>query len=209
MLITETFESIQGEGPFIGIPMMFVRTNRCNLRCTWCDSVYTFSGGQEYPVEYVLGQVNESKREWICFTGGEPMIQRDALTFIHGVKDMGKRLLLETGGSISLEEVVKIDNTVVDMDIKTPSSGEEKSLLKENLAYLRPSDYIKFVISDQKDFDYAISFINDLETELQAVIQPAWGNSMKDLTEKVLDSGIKARVLPQLHKIIWGEKRGV
>lgn len=209
VLITETFESIQGEGPMIGMPMMFVRTNRCNLRCTWCDSTYTFSGGHEYPVEYLLSKVSDSSRNWVCFTGGEPLIQRDAITFIQGVVDSGKKVLLETGGSISIGEVVRIENTVIDMDIKTPSSGEEKSLLMENIELLRPTDYIKFVIADDRDFDYALAFLSTINRDIQAVMQPAWGSSLKDLTEKAMKLELNVRILPQLHKIIWGEIPGV
>lgn len=207
--ITEIFESIQGEGPLIGIPMLFVRTNRCNLRCKWCDSEYTFAGGTDYLLEYLLAKVEESSREWVCFTGGEPLIQRDALDFVKGVVGLGKRVLIETGGSISVEEYVKIENTVIDMDIKTPSSMEENSLHRENIQLLRESDYIKFVISDEKDFQYAIDFVKSMERKLQVVFQPAWGASLKDLAERTLKSGVDARVLTQLHKVIWGEVPGV
>lgn len=209
MQITEIFESIQGEGPLIGMPMLFVRTNRCNLRCKWCDSEYTFSGGTDYLLEYLLSKVEESKREWVCFTGGEPLIQRDALEFVKSVVGMGKKVLIETGGSISIEEYVKIENTVIDMDIKTPSSMEQNSLHRENLSLLRDTDYIKFVISDENDFQYAVDFVRSMDRKLQVVFQPAWGGSLKGLAEKTLRSGVDARVLTQLHKVIWGEMPGV
>lgn len=209
MLITETFESIQGEGPLIGVPMMFVRTNRCNLRCIWCDSEYTFKGGREMPVELLLAQVSESSSAWVCFTGGEPLLQRDAEQFVRGVVEEGRKVLIETGGSLPVDSFVKIDNTVIDMDIKTPSSGEEKSLHRPNLDILRETDYIKFVISDEKDFEYAVDFIGGLGRKLQVVFQPAWGADLKDLVEKVLKLKLDVRVLPQLHKMIWGEIPGV
>ncbi len=209
MLITEIFESIQGEGSLIGIPMQFVRTNRCNLRCKWCDSEYTFSGGTEYILEYLFSKVEESQRNWVCFTGGEPLIQRDALDFVKGVVNMGKNVLIETGGSIPVDDYVKIENTVIDMDIKTPSSEEQDTLHKENLKVLRDTDYIKFVIADDRDFSYAVNFVRNLERKMQVVFQPAWGESLRALTEKTLQEGIDVRVLPQLHKLIWGEVPGV
>lgn len=209
MLITETFESIQGEGPYMGVPMMFVRTNRCNLRCKWCDSTYTFSGGRELMLEILLSKVHESSSEWVCFTGGEPLLQRDSPDFVKGVVSMGKHVLIETGGSLAIDEYVKLENTVIDMDIKTPSSGEEKSLRVENLNILRESDYIKFVISSQQDYEYAEEFVKNLNRRINVVFQPAWGADLRGLTEKVLRSGLQVRVLPQLHKIIWGEIRGV
>ncbi len=203
------FDSIQGEGPLIGIPMMFVRTNRCNLRCKWCDSAYTFQGGNEYMLEHVLAEVSKSKMDWICFTGGEPLLQRDALEFVKGAVKLGKKVLIETSGSLPIDEYVKIENTVIDMDIKTPSSQEEDSLEEKNLSLLRDSDYAKFVIADQRDFDYSVDFLKKLGNNIQVVFQPAWGSSLKDLTERVLKLNLKVRVLPQLHKLIWGEIPGV
>lgn len=209
VLITEMFESIQGEGPLIGIPMMFVRTNRCNLRCKWCDSTYTFSGGHEYPLEYILGEVSKSSKEWVCFTGGEPLIQRDAPAFVEGMTAMGKKVLIETSGSISIAEYVRMENTVIDMDIKTPSSEEQGSLEMHNLELLRSTDYVKFVIADERDFGYAVDFIKKLRKDIPVVFQPAWGGSLKDLAEKILRYDLNVRVLPQLHKLMWGEIPGV
>lgn len=203
------FESIQGEGPLIGLPMMFVRTNRCNLRCKWCDSTYTFQGGRDHVLEYVLDKVSKSGREWICFTGGEPLLQKDSLDFVKGAVEMGKKVLIETGGSLSVSEYVKIENTVIDMDIKTPSSGEQDSLDRKNIELLRSTDYIKFVISNEEDFEYALDFVKNISRKMQVVFQPAWGGNLKDLTEKVLKLNLDIRVLPQLHKLIWGEIPGV
>ncbi len=209
MLITEIFESIQGEGTLMGKPMLFVRTNRCNLRCKWCDSEYTFSGGKDYILEVLLAKVAESWTEWVCFTGGEPLIQRDALDFVKDVVRSGKKVLIETGGSMALDDYVSIENTVIDMDVKTPSSQEEKSIHMANLELLRETDYIKFVISDDRDFRYAVDFVRSLKHPLQVVLQPAWGGSLKELVEKAMKERMDVRVLPQLHKMIWGEIPGV
>ena len=209
MLLTERFHSIQGEGKYIGIPMYFIRTNRCNLRCKWCDSTYTFSGGEEVPLSDLISDIKSISEDWICFTGGEPMLQREAIEFMKECTSIGKNVLLETGGSLNLAKVVQIKGTYIDMDIKTPSSGEQGSLYKENLTLLRENDYVKFVISDETDYNYALSFIKQWESKAEILLQPSWGTELKWLVEKVLEDKLNVRVLPQLHKIIWGTRRGV
>lgn len=209
--LTEIFHSIQGEGTLIGVPMTFVRTNRCNLRCKWCDSTYTFTGGYEQTVDDILKNPEELREEWVCLTGGEPLLQPDHLEFIDKAGNLGKKVLVETSGSLSVREVVNRENTIIDMDVKTPSSGEEKSIHLQNLQFLRSSDYIKFVIKDDADYDYSLNFIQEHAGEIacEMVFQPAWGTDLKWLTEKVLSDRLKVRVLPQLHKILWGEIPGV
>ena len=209
MLITEIFHSIQGEGTEIGTPMLFIRTNRCNLRCRWCDSTYTFTGGVEKPLDELIHIVNSSPEEWVCLTGGEPLLQKDAPEFVRNIVDSGKKVLIETSGSLSIERYVFSAKIVIDMDIKTPSSGEEESLLMKNLGLLRDTDYVKFVISDQNDYSFARKFLESNSLSCGVVFQPAWGTDLKWLAEKALRDGLKVRVLPQLHKIIWGTARGV
>ena len=209
MKITEIFHSIQGEGYLMGEPMLFVRTNGCNLRCRWCDSTYTFQGGQETCIDDLLDIVSKTSEKWICFTGGEPLLQRETPAFLKGCTDSGKNVLIETGGSLSIEKCLFSDNTMIDMDIKTPSSGESRSLYRHNLDLLREHDYIKFVISDNEDYDFSKEFLSGLSHHINSVFQPAWGTDLKWITEKVLQDHLDVRVLPQLHKIIWGEIRGV
>jgi len=209
LLITETFHSLQGEGTMIGVPMFFVRTNGCNLRCRWCDSTYTFQGGKEVELDTLLGLVSESPEEWICFTGGEPLIQRDAPEFVRKTVGMGRKVLLETSGSLSIRPYTFSTNVVIDMDVKTPSSGEERRVFSENLKFLRITDYVKFVISDRNDLNYAIEFLKTNDIACEKVLQPAWGVDLRWLTEEVLAMHLNVRVLPQLHKLIWGERRGV
>lgn len=194
----------------IGEPMLFIRTNRCNLRCNWCDSRYTFSGGSEMPLRDVLHAAREAREKWICLTGGEPLLQQEAFALIEQIGLEGKNVVLETGGSLSLERYASLDNLIIDMDVKTPSSGEEASIHIENLKFLRTGDYVKFVIQDQIDYDYAKDFIHnhgDLKSGI--VFQPAWGTDIRWLTEQVLHDNLRVRVLPQLHKLIWGEIPGV
>ena len=209
MLITEKFHSIQGEGRLTGTPMFFVRTNICNLRCKWCDTTYSFSGGHEEDVSVLSGECIDSWEEWICFTGGEPLLQRDAIKFVKEVCGSGKKVLIETGGSIDIEPFTTIDGTVIDMDIKTPSSGEEKSVRIENLKYLRTIDYVKMVISDMKDFEYSHEFIEEHVRGNDVVFQPAWGTDPAWIVSEVIDRKLPVKVMLQMHKYIWGGKRGV
>ncbi|EQD79883.1 radical SAM domain-containing protein, partial [mine drainage metagenome] len=204
MLLTERFHSIQGEGKYVGIPMYFVRTNLCNLRCRWCDSIYTFSGGKELPLDLLLIDVKLSWEKWVCFTGGEPMLQREAIKFMEECQKLGKKVLLETGGSIDLKNVVKLSDTFIDMDIKTPSSEEQSSLFIKNLECLREQDYVKFVISDIEDYNYAMDFVRSWKYKCEIVFQPAWGVDLKWLVELVLKDKADVRVMTQIHKIIWG-----
>ena len=160
-------------------------------------------------VDDVLERVRDYEGKWVCFTGGEPLLQRDSIKFVDGVNSMGKNVLLETGGSLSIRKMTEREKVFIDMDVKTPSSGEENSILTDNLPLLRDQDYLKFVISDMKDLDYSTEFITNHDIRVEVLLQPAWGTSLQWLTEQVLERGINARVLPQLHKIIWGERRGV
>lgn len=208
MLITETFHSIQGEGTMTGVPMFFIRTNRCNLRCTWCDSTYTFTGGTEVQLGDLVASSLEAWEKWICFTGGEPLLQRDALEFVSQVTANGKKVLIETGGSLPISEYTSFKGTVIDMDVKTPSSGEHGSIRLDNLRHLREHDYIKFVISDSEDYNYAISFMKDNEYRGAAIFQPAYGKEYKWIPERLKEDRIDARFMLQLHKQLWGEARG-
>ena len=208
MLITEIFNSIQGEGPFTGIPMHFIRTNRCNLRCRWCDSTYTFYGGKEIELDLILKGAVESGMKWVCFTGGEPLLQREAEKLVQLLSDKGINVLIETGGSIPVKSFTKFEHAFIDMDVKTPSSGEENSLYGDNLFYLRAQDYVKFVISDLRDYEYSKAFLARIPDNLQVIFQPAWGSDFRFLAESVLKDGLRVRVMGQLHKVIWGEVPG-
>lgn len=191
--------------------MLFVRTNRCNLRCKWCDSTYTFDGGYEKPLAELVSETLDTDMKWICFTGGEPLLQREAVEFVSAIARSGRKVLIETGGSLPLDKFTSISGSVIDMDVKTPSSGEEKSIHLANLSLLRPHDYLKFVIQDEDDYRYASLFISEHKGEIgcEIVFQPAWGTDLKWLVESVLHDRLKVRVLPQLHKLVWGEIPGV
>lgn len=209
MRITEKFHSIQGEGPLTGVPMYFVRTNRCNLRCSWCDSAYTFTGGHDEPLEGLIAEAANVWEDWICLTGGEPLLQADAPRFVKSVTDSGKHVLIETGGSLSVQPYIGIPHTAIDMDVKTPSSGEADSLRRENIDLLRESDYLKFVIKDVTDYNYSRNFVISLKSVITTIFQPCFGIDARWIVEAVIRDRLPVRVMGQYHKAIWGEIPGV
>ena len=161
------------------------------------------------PLEEILETVRKANEEWVCFTGGEPLIQKEALAFVRSVAESGKNVLIETSGSIDVGKYVFSDSVSIDMDVKTPYSQEEDSFLSENLKYLRENDYLKFVISDAVDYEFSRTFLQRLDNKVNVVFQPAWGSDAKFLVESVIRDQLRVRVLPQFHKYVWGEIPGV
>ena len=206
--VNEMFPSIQGEGIYIGMPMFFIRLTGCNLRCKWCDTKYAFEEGTNMEISDILEKIDESNLEWVCLTGGEPLLQKDVYRFIYRVMNT-HRILIETNGAVPIEDVPTEENISISMDIKTPSSGMHKLMRFENLEYLGDGDFVKLVIMDENDYEYAKKVLRDYKITSEVVFQPVWGGNIRWLIEKVMKDKLKVRVLPQLHKIIWGEKRGV
>ncbi|MBO4551659.1 MAG: radical SAM protein [Candidatus Methanomethylophilaceae archaeon] len=208
MKVCEAFRSLQGEGKKIGVPTFFIRSVGCNLRCAWCDTQYAMSEeGKDMSVEELMELVKDDKD--VCLTGGEPMLQPDALEFIRRVSDAGKTMVLETNGSISLKDVPDRENIIISMDIKCPYSGMHEKMDFDNIALLKEKDQLKFVISDGIDLEYAISVIERYSPKCEVIFTPVGGMDIEPLAEEVVERRISARVLPQLHKIIWGNKRAV
>ncbi len=209
MKVNEIFYSIQGEGSYIGIPMVFVRFTGCNLRCTWCDTKYAWDEGKEMTMDEIIDEIKKYETKWVCITGGEPLLQKDIYKFLDKLLNMEYSILLETNGSISIENLPCEDNIVVDMDIKTPSSGMSQFMDLSNLELLGKKDTVKFVIANDDDYDFMKSFIKNHEINAEIIVQPEGNKNLKQLVEKVLKDNLNVRVLPQLHKIIWGDRRGV
>jgi len=213
MRITEIFYSIQGESSFAGLPCVFVRLTWCNLRCSWCDSEYTFTGGSEVSVDEALEKVRGYGCKLVEITGGEPLVQkRECVELARRLCDEGYTVLIETGGSLDASvldpRVIKI------LDVKCPGSGESHRNYWANLEALNPRDEIKFVIKDRADFDYALDVIEKYKLDRrdpQVLFSPVWGEvELKDLAAWILESGVNGRMQLQLHKYIWGaEARGV
>ncbi|MCL4447022.1 MAG: radical SAM protein [Thermoplasmatales archaeon] len=209
LTVIETFYSIEGEGPFIGVPTFFIRLSGCNLRCTWCDTKYSYSGGEHRTVDSLVEESAHYNTKFVCITGGEPLLQKEVYPLMNKLLDKEYKIILETSGSISVEDVPTEDNMIISMDIKTPSSGMVEHNLYHNIELLAEKDYLKFVIADEKDYSFAKSIVEKYPFYGEVIFQPEGGKNLKELTEKVLKERLNVRVLPQLHKLIWGEKRGV
>ena len=220
MQITEIFKSIQGESTHAGLPCVFVRLTGCNLRCSWCDSEYTFAGGHRMAVEEVLKEVEQlSPRGGLVeITGGEPMLQeREVIPLMQRLLDAGYRVMLETSGERPLERVPGAVMKIV--DVKCPNSGEPNTFHMENLEALGPQDEVKFVISDRVDYEFARDFTirHQMADRVRAVLfSPAFRKDAKgsrsashclldpqELAEWMLADNVPARLGLQIHKFIW------
>jgi 7-carboxy-7-deazaguanine synthase len=205
--VTEIFRSIQGESTHAGRPCTFVRLTGCPMRCVWCDSEYTFTGGEHYSIDYVMDQVRAFGCKLIEVTGGEPLAQKEAFQLIRRLCDDGYEVLIETGGYVSTANVDRRAKII--LDIKCPASGEEQRNDWSNLERLRADkDEVKFVIAGEGDWTYAKNLIKEhaLESRTKAVlISPAWGQvDLQQLAEWIASSGLNVRMQLQLHKYIWG-----
>jgi 7-carboxy-7-deazaguanine synthase len=211
--VTEIFYSIQGESTHAGRPCAFVRLTGCPMRCTWCDSEYTFAGGERVTVEDVMERVRSYGCRLVEVTGGEPLAQAEAFDLVRRLCDEGYEVLIETGGYVSTEGVDERAKLI--LDVKCPASGEAGRNHWPNLARLRADrDEVKFVVTDRADWDYSVEVIGryDLMKRARAVlVSPVWGTTdLAALAGWITESGLDVRLQVQLHKLIWGaEARGV
>jgi 7-carboxy-7-deazaguanine synthase len=218
LLIHEIYRSIQGESTFAGMPCTFVRLTGCNLRCSWCDSEYTFTGGQKLSADEVFAEVEKHAAiKLVEITGGEPMLQeRELIPLMKRLLEARYTVLLETSGERPLANVPAAVHKIV--DVKCPHSGAADTFHPENLATLTPSDEVKFVISDRADYEFARDFTreHDLPTRVAAVLfSPAFRKDAagrtaenatldpRQLTEWILADGLNVRLGLQLHKFVW------
>ena len=228
MIVTEIFRSIQGESTHAGLPCIFVRLTGCNLRCTWCDTAYAFHGGTKMSIDEIISRVDDlsavakdqspalaaSDRaiSLVELTGGEPLLQPDAIPLAKKLLDAGYTVLIETSGERSIaelpREVIKI------LDVKCPDSGEPDTFHMENLDAIGDKDEIKFVISSRRDYEFARDFMRQhglAQRVRQVIFSPVhadpegtWpGMSSRDVTEWILEDGLPVRLGLQLHKFIW------
>ena len=211
--VTELFRSIQGESTHAGRPCTFVRLTGCPMRCTWCDSEYTFTGGEHVSIDEVLNQVRGFGCRLVEVTGGEPLAQREAFDLIKRLCEEGYEVLIETGGYVSTEDLDQRAKVI--LDVKCPASGEAERNHWPNLDRLRPElDEVKFVIADRADWDFARQVVKDYDLESRAksvLISPAWEQiDLQDLANWIVESGLDLRMQLQMHKQIWGpDARGV
>lgn len=211
--VTEIFKSIQGESTHAGRPCIFVRLTGCPMRCVWCDSEYTFTGGDHISIESILEQVRAFGGNLVEVTGGEPLAQKEGFTLIKQLCDEGYEVLVETGGYVSTADVDPRAKVI--LDVKCPASGEEARNHWPNLDHLRADkDEVKFVVANQGDWEYARELIERLELTKRAkaiLISPAWDAiDLQELAASIVASGLDVRMQLQLHKYIWGpEVHGV
>jgi 7-carboxy-7-deazaguanine synthase len=211
--VTEIFHSVQGESTWAGLPCTFVRLTGCPLRCVWCDTEYSFHGGEKMSLDDILRRVREIGTPLVEITGGEPLIHRNAFVLAERLLEDGYTVLVETSGAF---DVAPLDARVHKiMDLKCPGSGEVSRNLWSNLDHLGPRDEIKFVIAGREDYEWARDTIRSrgLDTrlhrnELRALLfSPVWESmDFRELAEWVLQDRLPVRYQIQLHKIIWGPK---
>lgn len=207
--ITEIFHSLQGEADTVGIPTVFVRLTGCPLRCQYCDTAYAFYGGEWQSLDEILERVAGFGASHVCVTGGEPLAQRNCLTLLSRLCDAGYRVSLETSGAIN---VAPVDERVVRVvDIKTPGSGEVSRNRLENLAVLRASDQIKFVICDRVDYEWSRDSVREhaLERRCAVLFSPSHEQLRAvELADWILEDRLPVRFQIQLHKYLWGNVPG-
>lgn len=219
MYIIEIYKSVQGESSFTGLPCIFVRLAGCNLRCSWCDSEYTFTGGHKMSLEDVMGEVKKlAPVKFVEITGGEPMLQeREVIPLMDRLLSDGYEVLIETSGERPLAAVPKQVHKIV--DVKCAASGEGGSFRMENLEALTSADEVKFVIADRGDYEFGRDFVREhaLNRRVHDVLfSPAFRKDAgperdacnclldpRELVEWILEDGLNVRLGLQIHKFIW------
>ena len=207
MKVVEIFKSLQGEGIHIGAPTVFVRFAGCNLRCDWCDTKYAWEGGEEKTADAIIEEVRGHGVKRVCLTGGEPMLQKGIVALVNRMLNCGLDVTLETNGTCELEELPCTERFTMSMDVKCPSSGVSEKTNASNVELLGPTDQLKFIVADKSDYDYAKKYLKENPANCTIVMTPVGGLDLKWLAEAVLKDKLDARVLPQLHKMIWGDER--
>ncbi len=209
--ITEVFHSLQGEARSSGMPTVFVRLTGCPLRCHYCDSAYAFHGGERRSFQNLLDEVAGFGADFVCVTGGEPLAQPEAKSFLSALCDAGYHVSLETSGAMDIDGVDERVSVV--LDLKTPASGEAERNLYSNIRLLSKKDQIKFVICSREDYEWSRFKVDELglaEKVGDIWFSPSWQQvSASDLADWIVADKLKVRLQLQLHKLLWGDKPGV
>ena len=210
--ISEIFYSIQGESTYAGLPCIFVRLAGCNLRCDYCDTTYSYESDINLSIDDIIAKVKEyDPVKLVEVTGGEPLLQPEVYQLLELLHENSYTILLETNGSISLKDVPSYVIKIV--DVKCPGSGEENSFLLENLEYInKEKDEIKFVLTDNFDYNWAKNFVNKYKlNNYKILFSPVSAEiDSQDLAKWIIEDRLNVRMQLQLHKIIWDkDKRGV
>lgn len=212
MKVSEIFFSIQGEGIHIGLPTVFLRLFACDLRCSWCDTMYAVEGRdfREMETGAALGKILGFGCRRVCVTGGEPLLQGEAVEEVaRFLLDRDFSVVLETSGHKKPPAIFSHPCSVVSMDCKCPGSGMDGRMDFSLYSDLGEKDQLKFVIADSADYEYARGVLEKYDVRASVVFQPVHGVRADWMAERILRDGMEnVRILPQLHKILWGEKRG-
>ena len=207
--ITEIFYSIQGESNTVGHPTVFVRLTGCPLRCTYCDTAYAFSGGEQLALDAIMQQVRQYKTRFVTVTGGEPLAQNACHALLKLLADEGYHVSLETSGAI---DISKVDSRVIKvMDLKAPGSSEEHRNSYKNLDYLDTKDQVKFVLGCENDYEWAKQKLTTyrLTERCEVLFSPVTGRmSPSELADRILQDQLNVRFQVQLHKVLWGDVAG-
>ncbi|MEY1662404.1 7-carboxy-7-deazaguanine synthase QueE [Isoalcanivorax beigongshangi] len=208
--ITEIFYSLQGEARSVGRPTVFVRLTGCPQRCSWCDTPYSFQGGEKQSLDSILATVASYGARHVCITGGEPLAQPNVHPLMRQLCDLGYEVSIETGGSLDIGEVDP--RVTVVMDLKAPDSGEVHNNRLENLALLKPTDQIKCVLASRRDYDWARLQLDQhrlVERVADVLFSPVWDQlPPAQLAEWILADRLPVRFQLQLHKVLWDDARG-
>ena len=209
--INEIFYSIQGESSSAGLPCVFVRLTYCNLRCVYCDTEYAFFEGKDMLIGDIISDVKKYDCSLVEITGGEPLVHPQVNMLMSELADLGYTVMVETGGSLPIENIDK--RVKIIMDMKTPYSKMESKNIYENLNFLKPGDEVKFVIGDREDYEWSKILIKeyDLIKKVTVLMSPVFNKVENiDLAEWILDDRLNVRFQLQIHKYIWHpETRGV
>lgn len=205
LYLTEFFASVQGESSLAGLPTFFIRLSGCHLRCSWCDTDYSFSKGTRYSIEEILSEVKTAQIKNICITGGEPLLQKNVFDLMKILCDLNYAVSLETSGACSTELV---DPRVkVILDVKCPGSQMAEKHDWNNMARLKAQDEVKFVISNRRDYEYAVDICRryDLfEAPQELLFSPSFEElKATELIEWILSDHLSVRLNLQVHKWIW------
>lgn len=206
--LAEVFFSLQGETSRTGLPTVFIRLSGCPLRCVWCDTTYSFSGGETWAIAEILGKTASFGTPYVTVTGGEPLAQKNCQPLLTALCDAGYEVSLETGGAHDVSDVDSRVSRIV--DLKPPGSGESEQMHWENLGVLNRNDEIKFVLADREDYEWALAVMqrDDFPRDVPVLFSPVHGTlEARVLAEWMLEDRVSARMQIQLHKFLWGEER--
>ena len=209
--INEIYKSIQGESTYMGLPCTFIRLTYCNLRCSYCDTEYAFYEGKDIDIDTIILKVNKLKTKLVEVTGGEPLVQDGCINLLYKLIENGNKVLIETGGALSIEKIPK--EVIVILDIKCPSSNMSDKNLWSNIKLLKKEDQVKFVIGDRNDYDWTKNIIDkyNLNSKCEILFSPVFNKiKPKQIVDWIIDDNLDVRFQLQIHKFIWEpEKKGV